>query len=157
MKGMQSDNLVAEVEKAVLPLLERHGYELVLAQFAPRSGVLRLYIDHANGVSIDDCSTVSRLVGDLLDAEGFSDRIKGRYVLEVSSPGLDRPLAKPAHFKRFVGQRVNVTTRQPLGGRRRFQGELATADDAGISISWEGQTQAIEYEQIEGARLVPDL
>ena len=150
-------DIAQQVEQAVAPLLAHHGFELVLAQYQPRGRVLRLFIDHANGVSLDDCTRVSHLVSDLLDAEGVSDHIEGRYTLEVSSPGLDRPLVKPEHFRRFVGHRVSVTTRQLLEGRRKLQGTLAEADDGGIRIEVDGQSHAVRYEDVASARLVPEL
>ena len=91
--------------------------------FFDDSRILRLYIDRldSEGVTIDDCTTVSRLVSDSLDAEGFSDQIRGRYNLEVSSPGLDRPLVKPVHFQRFVGEVVKAAAHVGVNGRKRFK------------------------------------
>ena len=95
----------------------------MLAEFFDDSRILRLYIDRldSEGVTIDDCTTVSRLVSDSLDAEGFSDQIRGRYNLEVSSPGLDRPLVKPVHFQRFVGEVVKAAAHVGVNGRKRFK------------------------------------
>jgi ribosome maturation factor RimP len=145
------------VERAVLPLLSRQGYELVLVEYIPRQKTLRLFIDREGGVSIDDCSKVSRLVSDVLDAEGISDSIQGHYNLEVSSPGLDRPLVKPGDFQKFVGREAKVETKEPIDGRRRFAGVLASADEAGIHMTIDGRPYAIAYGVIERARLVPDL
>jgi ribosome maturation factor RimP len=145
------------VEEAVKPLLDAHGYELVLLEYAPRSRVLRLFIDHERGVSLDDCTQVSRLIGDVLDAEGHSDLLPEHYRLEVSSPGLDRPLVRPAHFRKFVGCEVQVRTRQPIAGRRAFRGTLLAADDVGINLNCEGRAQSVAYDAIASARLVPDF
>src|SRR5262245_33786016 len=120
---MQNDpNIPAQIETAITPVLVAQGYELVLLEMQPRSKVLRLFIDKPGGVSLDDCTKVSRLVSDVLDGEGISERIPGTFNLEVSSPGLDRPLVRPADFQRFVGKKVNVTTKLPVDGRRKFGG-----------------------------------
>jgi ribosome maturation factor RimP len=151
------DFIADRVEKAIQPVLEGEGFETVLVEYVARSRILRLYVDHADGITVDDCGRVSRLVGDLLDAEGLSDEIEGRYTLEVSSPGLDRPLVRPAHFKRFVGRKIRVTTQVAQEGRRKLTGELATADDEGIRLVSEGRSYAIAYGTIARARLVPEL
>lgn len=145
------------VIEAIEPLLARQGYELVLLEYVPRNRVLRLFIDRPNGVTLDDCSGVSRLVGDMLDAEGHSDRIPGRYHLEVSSPGLDRPLVKPGHFQRFVGRKVKLATHVPLHGRRNYQGTLVAADELEVRMDIDGENHVIRYDQIANARLVPEI
>lgn len=145
------------VEAALTPLLESQGFELVMVEFVPKSRILRLFIDHEHGVSIADCTNISRRVSDLLDAEGYSDRFDAEYTLEVSSPGLDRPLVKPRDFQRFVGREATVQTTEPTDGRRKFRGELLSADDEGIQLSVDGTPRDIGYGNIERARLVPDL
>ena len=146
-----------QVERAVSPVLERHGYEVVLIEFVARQHTLRLYIDRTDGVGVEDCARVSHLVGDVLDAEGISDRIPGRYHLEVSSPGLDRPLVKPKDFQRFVGRQVKITTTEPLLGRKRFHGELTGADEQQAHVLVDGTPYSLGYELIHQARLVPEL
>jgi ribosome maturation factor RimP len=154
----ETRDIPTQVEQAVTPVLARDGYELVLIEYVPRSAILRLYIDREGGVTIDDCQKVSHTVGDLLDAEGISDRIPGRYHLEVSSPGLDRPLVKPRDFQRFAGQAVNVTTREPLeGGRKNFKGQLAQAGDRECQVVVDGTSYTIPYDVIARAKLVPEL
>lgn len=162
-----SESLVQAVERAILPVLARDGYDLVLLEYVPRAKVLRLYIDKelenketaiaGSNVSLDDCQRVSRIVSDVMDAEGLSDGIDGRFTLEVSSPGLDRPLVKPKDFKRFVGRKVQLTTREVLDGRRKFAGALTSADDSGVQLDVEGSPRAIAYDVIERARLVPEF
>lgn len=147
----------SNVERAVQPLLTAQGYELVLLEYIPRQKMLRLFIDREGGVSVDDCGKVSRLISDLLDGEGISDTIPGHFTLEVSSPGLDRPLVKPKDFQRFIGREAKVETREPIDGRRRFAGELSAADEQGIQMTIDGRPYAIAYGSIERARLVPDL
>jgi ribosome maturation factor RimP len=149
--------IVAEVERAIVPVLSRQGYELYFAEYVPRQKVLRLYIDSDKGVGIDDCQRVSRLVGDVMDAEGIADRIDGRFNLEVSSPGLDRLLVKPAHFQKYVSRRVQVATFDPIEGRRKFPGELKQASEHGIEVVVDGKAFSIAYGQIERARLVPEF
>jgi ribosome maturation factor RimP len=153
-----TQTLAQDVEQAVLPVLARDGYELVQVEYVPRQRVLRLFVDHvARSITVDDCARISHVVGDLLDAEGLSDKIPGRYHLEVSSPGLDRPLVKPRDFARFVGKRAQVTTHELTDGRRNFTGELAAADEQGFRIVVDGQPYSIAYAQVAKAKLVPEL
>ncbi len=148
-----------EVENSIGELLEGASYELVLAEFFDDSRILRLYIDRldSEGVTIDDCTTVSRLVSDSLDAEGFSDQIRGRYNLEVSSPGLDRPLVKPVHFQRFIGEVVKAAAHISVNGRKRFQGKLVSADENGCSIEVDGEVYDLAFDNIAKARIVPQF
>ena len=147
------------LQESIGELLEGAGFELVLAEFFDDSRILRLYIDRldSEGVTIDDCTTVSRLVSDSLDAEGFSDQIRGRYNLEVSSPGLDRPLAKPEHFQRYVGEIVKATSHVAVLGRKRFQGELVGANEDGCTIEVDGEAYDLTFDNIAKARLVPQF
>ena len=158
---------VEKVESAVQPVLEGDGYELVMTEFIPRSHVLRLYIDRlgerdpdAPAVTLDDCTEVTHVVSDLLDAEGLSDLVEGHYTLEVSSPGLDRPLIRPHHFQRFMGRKAQVVAKKPpipSSGRRKFTGTLLAADAQGIQIETDDEPLALGYDQIERARLVPEF
>ncbi|NDD73862.1 MAG: ribosome maturation factor RimP [Gammaproteobacteria bacterium] len=139
------------------PLVEQLGYELVDVEWvsAPRSGVLRIFIDqpvsHGGHIGIEDCETVSREVSALLDVE---DPVPGAYSLEVSSPGFDRVLRKPEHFVRFVGTRVWVELKMARDGRRRFTGMLAETTDAGIRLEVDGQPVSIGFAEIGKARVV---
>jgi ribosome maturation factor RimP len=144
------------LEQAVESFLATHGYELVFAEFVERGGVLRLYIDREGGVTLDDCTKVSRLIGDMFDAE---DIVKTeRYTLEVSSPGLDRPLVKPSHYQRFVGRDIQVKTRKHQeGGRMKFKGELQKADETQISLSVDGKEFRFAYNEIDIAKLIPEF
>ena len=103
------------------PTIERLGFELadLELKLGGRSGLVRVFIDRPEGIGIDDCEVVSRQVSAILDVE---DPLPGNYTLEVSSPGLDRKLTKPEHFRRFMGEEVKVTLRFPLEGRRNFRG-----------------------------------
>lgn len=142
------------------PAVEALRFELVDLEFVQAGGgsVLRLYIDAAPrepgpGVSVDDCARVSHAVGKLLEA---ADPIKGRYSLEVSSPGVDRVLRKQAHFARFVGARVFVELRLPQDGRRRLLGGLRAVTDEAIVVEVDGREYRVPFERIQRARLRPE-
>ena len=145
-----------EIVRLLEPSIERLGYELadVDLKLGGRSGLLRIYIDKEGGVDIDDCEAVSHQVSAILDVE---DPIPGNYTLEVSSPGLDRTLTKPAHFKRFMGEDIKVKLRFPLEGRRNFRGALKAADDEAIEVEVDGESHRLPMSTIESARLVPTL
>ena len=145
-------NLAAKVHELSAPLLVENGFELVLVEYISGQKILRIYVDREEG---DDCALVSHWVSDLLDVEGISDGVDGRYRLEISSPGLDRPLVKPEHFKRFVGFPTQVKTVQAIEGRKKFSGEIILADGEKIVLSIDGTSHEIPYTLIERARLVP--
>lgn len=142
--------------KLLEPAIERLGYELVDIELklGGRDGMLRVYLDKVDGIDIEDCETVSHQVSAILDVE---DALSGHYTLEVSSPGLDRTLTKPAHFERFMGEDVRVKLRFPLEGRRNFKGALKSADEKQIEIEVDGQSHSLPLTMIESARLVPQL
>jgi len=139
------------------------GYELLGFEQVQDAGgaVLRVYIDHENGIVVDDCGIVSRHISGLLDVE---DLVRGHYTLEVSSPGLDRPLFKLEHYKKFIGSKVKIKLSRMLDGRRKFKGELRGISDQGVIISLAGstgheeETQEIDipFNMIETGRLVPE-
>src|SRR5690606_22979187 len=115
---------------------------------------LRLYLDAPEGITLEDCERVSRAVSVVLDE---ADPIPGEYTLEVSSPGLDRPLRTRAHFARFVGDTVRVEMRQPGAGRERFQGPLLAVAEQAITVQVEGSELELPIDEIHRARLVPRL
>lgn len=145
-----------ELTRLLEPTVERMGYELsdLELRLGGRDGVLRVFIDRPEGVGLADCEAVSRQISALLDVE---DPLPGHYVLEVSSPGLDRKLTKPAHFRRYVGEDVRVRLRTPLDGRRNFRGRLKAAEDEDIEVEVDGQVHRMSLAMIETARLVPSL
>lgn len=150
---MRHDELTA----LVTPLIEALGLECLGVEYSPYSGnsLVRIYIDAPGRlVDIDDCEKVSREVGAALDV---NDPIKGRYTLEVSSPGLDRPLFTPAHYERFVGQQAKVTLNVPLDGRRRFQGPIRAVEGERIVLEQDGVDVRIEHGNVLKANLVPDF
>ena len=147
---------------ALMELLERDvaalGYELVELEYHAHhgGGLLRLYIDRpgeTDGVTVEDCAAVSRRVSEQLDA---ADLIRTEYTLEVSSPGLDRPLRTRAHFERFIGSRVHVETSLPRAGRRRWTGQLAAVGNEGIVLEVDGDRVELGLGEIKTARLVPE-
>lgn len=145
-----------ELNRLLEPTVERLGYELcdVEVKVGRRDGVVRLFIDKADGVGLEDCEVVSHQVSALLDVE---DPLPGHYVLEVSSPGLDRRLKKPEHFQRFTGEDVRVKLRFPIDGRRNFRGALKAADEEHIEVEVDGESHRLPIATIATARLVPSL
>jgi ribosome maturation factor RimP len=150
--SVTSEELMTLLEPAV----ERLGYEIADLEMKTggRDGVIRVFIDKPDGIGLDDCETVSRQISALLDVE---DPIPGHYVLEVSSPGLDRRLTKVEHFRRFTGEDVRVTLRLPMGGRRNFRGALRAVDDESIEIEVDGESHRLPIAAIASARLVPTV
>ncbi len=146
----ESDRLTQLIEPVVAGL----GYELVGIEFDTRARVLRVYIDHESGILLDDCSRVSYQLSGVLDVE---DPIPGKYQLEISSPGLDRPLYKRADFQRFLGSVARIHLRLPIENRRRIKGELAGIDGDDVLIDAEGGRLRIPFDTIEKARLVPQF
>ena len=119
----------------------------LIAVETPARESLRLYIDHPAGVGLDLCERVTLQVRDLL----------ADYALEVSSPGLDRPLTKPEHFRRFIGHEVRIRTAEPVGGRKNFTGRLVAADAEAVSIESEGGDAEIPFDLVSRSNLVPEL
>lgn len=146
----------AKIQQLLEPGARALGFEILAVELSGpgRHNVLRVYLDGPNGVTLDDCSAVSRQLSAVLDVE---DPLASRYTLEVSSPGLDRPLTKPEHFRRFVGQRIKLQLAGARAGRRRFTGVLQAADDAGIRLEADGEAVEAAYGDIEKARLVPEI
>jgi ribosome maturation factor RimP len=119
----------------------------LIALEQPAAETLRLYIDRPGGVDLALCEAVTGELRDLLE----------RYSLEVSSPGVDRPLTKPEHFRRFLGRRVRVRTREALEGRRSFTGTIAGADEHAVSVELDAGPMRIPHERIRRSNLVPDF
>lgn len=150
-----------EIAALLSPTVESLGLELLGIEYLPAPGgaTVRLYIDvpqaesEARSVGIEDCEAVSREVSAQLDVE---DPITGNYTLEVSSPGLDRPLFGAAQFARFVGESAKVTLKLPQDGRRRLQGEILRVEGSTIAFAVDGATLEVDAANIEKSRLVPD-
>lgn len=146
-----SDRLTALLEPTVRGL----GYELLGIERGRGGGgqLLRLYIDHEQGISVEDCERVSRQVSDVLDVEGA---ISGEYTLEVSSPGIERPLFTLEQHRRFVGEQVAVRLRVPLEGRRRLRGVLQAVGEDSIVVDVDEGRFEVPYQTVERSRLAPD-
>ena len=144
-----------ELNDLIEPIVVGLGYECVGIEYIAHStqAVLRVYIDSEDGVVLADCSRVSHQLSGALDVE---NPIRGNYQLEVSSPGLDRPLMKPEHFDRFKGHAIRVELMQPLDGRRKFKSVLLGRSGQDVLLQEEEQTVKIPFEKIKTARLVPD-
>ena len=128
------------------------GYELVDLELSNRGRFLRVFIDKADGVNVDDCAVASNQLTRVFAVEGVDyDR------LEVSSPGLDRPLKRPQDFERFAGERAQVKVRVPINGQRKFQGVVRNVGENGFELDADGDVVAIAFADIEKARLVPNL
>ena len=167
------DRLRAQLMALIEPLVVGSGYELVDIEYvAGRSdALLRIYIDWPGGVApvgvgdesdenrsfegigVEDCERVSREVSEMLDAQ---DPIPVAYSLEVSSPGVDRILRTPEHFRRFAGERVHAELLWPREGRKRYTGLLTLVAETGFEMNVDGTQVAIRYEELGKARLAPD-
>lgn len=148
MTGTLREGLTALIE----PVVERLGFELIELEYGAGRGhaLVRVFIDREGGITVDDCTRVSRELSALLDVE---DPIPTAYTLEVSSPGFDRLLRTRAHFGRFVGSRVFVELKEPRAGRRRYTGTLLTVDEAGIALEVDREHVAVAFDEIGKARL----
>jgi len=141
-------DLAALIEKTFQGL----GYELVDLELSNRGRLMRVFIDKPGGVNVDDCAAVSNHLTRLFAVESVDyDR------LEVSSPGLDRPLKRPQDFERFAGERAQVKIRVPINGRRKFVGVLRKVGTDGIELDAEGGVVTIAFADIEKARLIPNI
>lgn len=126
----------AKTEELVLPLVEAHHFELVDVEYVKEAGTwyLRIYIDKEGGININDCELISRAFSDILDKE---DYIEDAYILEVSSPGLGRPLKKEKDFERNLGEEVEIRTYQPIEKQKEFTGLLESWDKKSVTIQLE--------------------
>jgi ribosome maturation factor RimP len=141
------------LEKVVEPAVTGMGYELVDVQSSNGGRLLRLFIDKPGGVTVDDCAAISRHLTRVLAVEGIDYER-----LEVSSPGLDRPLRKEADFVRFAGQKAEIRMRTPdPTGRRKFVGVLRGAEAGQVSMQLEGQIVQLALDDVDRAKLVPQL
>jgi ribosome maturation factor RimP len=139
------------LEKLIEPVVTGMGYELVDLQAAGGGRLLRLFIDKPGGIGVEDCASVSRQLSRVFEVEGVDYER-----MEVSSPGLDRPLRKAADFARFAGQRADVRMRTPdASGRRRFVGVLRGAAEGRLSMELDGQTVQLALDDVDRAKLAP--
>lgn len=137
------------------PVVEMAGFDLILVELTMDQGrrVLRLFIDHEEtGVTVDDCATVSRRLGPVLDVE---DALDGAFNLEVSTPGLNRPLAREKDFRRFLGEQAKVKLRSPLpSGQKRLKGTIRNVEDGHIHLEVDGERLRFTLGEVAKANLV---
>ncbi len=140
--------------KLLDPVVKAMGYEMLGIEHIPngKRSALRIYIDNEQGIKLEDCSRVSQQIAGVLDV---NDPIQGTFNLEVSSPGLDRPLFTVEHFRRFIGVEVKLNLREKIAGRRRLVGEISAVSDERVDVIDTGINYQIPVDVIDKARLVP--
>ena len=149
--GQQAVKIATLIEPSLMAL----GYELVGVEYSPQGkhSMLRIYIDSPDGINVDDCQQASHQISGVLDVE---DPISGQYTLEVSSPGLERPLFSKAHYERFAGELCEIRLRAPLNGQRKFTGQLAGVEDNSVLLDLEnGERVELSLADIDRAKLKP--
>lgn len=149
---MQKGSVIQTVESLILPVLKDLGLELVDIEYRRegRGWVLRIYIDKEGGITLDDCARVSRQAGDLIDID---DLIPNEYCLEVSSPGLDRPLKKEQDFIKYKDRRIQLNTFAPIDTRRNFKGIIKDFREGKLFLDAQGEPFEIPLENIAKAKL----
>jgi len=148
--------IAQSVIELIQPALLANGFELIDVEFKKegKNWTLRIYIDKENGVTITDCQKVSGLVGDLIEVEDF---ITPGYILEVSSPGLNRTLKKEKDFIRFSGKKISVQCHVPLNGQKKFIGFLTKFKDKSIHLEMDGQLYSIPLNRVSKANLIIEI
>jgi ribosome maturation factor RimP len=143
-----------QLQALLAPVVEALGYECWGLEFLSqgRHSLLRVYIDKADGILIEDCETVSRQVSGVLDVE---DPISGEYTLEVSSPGMDRPLFTLEQFARYVGEQVKIKLRVPFERRRNFQGVLRGVEEQDVVVLVDDHEYLLPIDSIDKANIIP--
>lgn len=152
-----SNKIASIVYEMVEPIAVEQGVELVDVEYVKEGGqyILRVYLDKPGGVTIDDCQQVSNVLSDLLDQK---DPITEAYLLEVSSPGIDRPLKKDSDFVRFAGQKVDISTYAPINGKKKkFTAELVGLEDQKIVVLLDGERLALGRDQVSQVRLAVEF
>lgn len=148
---MAKIDLLTELLK---PAAEALGYEFLGVEFVGQGvhSVLRIYIDHEEGITVDDCTKVSHQASGILEVE---DPINTQYTLEVSSPGMDRPLFTLPHFEKVVGQEISMRCHLGVNGRRKFKGVLSQVDENQLVIIVDNQDYTVDFQDIDKANVVP--
>lgn len=146
--------LEQKLTQMLTPAVEALGFEMVGTEFvrAGKHSILRVFIDHEEGISVDNCADVSHQVSAVLDIE---DPISTEYNLEVSSPGMDRPLFTEAHYSQYVGEVVSVRLSVPMDNRRNFKGTLEACEEGVITVNVDGERFELAVSNIEKGNLVP--
>lgn len=145
-----------KAEALVAPIVEKYGFELVDVEYVREGGnfYLRAYVDKPGGITVEDCETVSREFSDKLDEADFIDEA---YIMEVSSPGLGRPLKKEKDFKRSMGEEVEIRTYRPINREKEFYGILTAYDENSVTIDCEGEEKIFQKADIALIRLAFDF
>ena len=143
-----------QLQTLLAPVIEALGYEFWGLEFLSqgRHSLLRIYVDHANGILVEDCEKVSRQVSGVLDVE---DPISNEYTLEVSSPGMDRPLFTLEQFAKHAGELVKIKLRSPYEGRRNFQGPLRGVEEQDVVVLVDDHEYLLPIDMIDKANIVP--
>lgn len=147
----------SHLTKLARGVVEPMGFELVGVEFFQHGGggaTLRVYIDRDSGITLDDCAAVSHQLSGVLDVE---DPLPGHYDLEISSPGIDRPLVFPEHFERFAGRRARIRLAEKLEGRRKLEGRLLGCASDVVKLEADGRLWELPLAAIESARLLADV
>lgn len=142
-----------KITQLVRPTIEALGFEYWGLLYQPNQGraVLRIFIDKTAGVTVDECAQISRQISSVLDVE---NPIHSAYVLEVSSPGMDRLLFEPKHFKRYLNQAITIKLHEPIDGRRNFSGQLLNFSTEGlIELEQEGKIYVLPFNQVHKAQV----
>ena len=145
-----------KAEELLLPIMQEHHFELVDVEYVKEGGnyYLRAYIDKEGGINVDDCEVVSRQFSDLLDAQDF---IEGSYILEVSSPGLGRPLKKEKDYKRSMGKEIEIRTYRAINKEKEFYGVLSAYDETSVTIENDQGQMVFQKADIALIRLAFDF
>lgn len=147
--------LAERVESLVAPEALRRGFEVVAVEIAGghHQPIVRIFVDREGGIDLDAICEANKWISEVLDNDGH---LASRYTLEVSSPGIDRPLTRPEHFDRFVGENASIKT-SPIDGRSHFTGTLLGREDTELLVDVEGTTFRIPLESVQKARLKPEV
>ena len=155
-KMRRKEEYEQKAEALLSPIVESNGFELVDVEYVKEAGnwYLRGYIDKPGGITVNDCETVSRAFSDRLDEDDF---IEDSYIMEISSPGLDRPLKKEKDFARSIGKLVEIRTYRPIEKQKEFCGELTAYDNNSVTIDEEGTPRTFDKKDIALVRLAIDF
>lgn len=150
--GDKIKEFIAQIWALLEPVIASEGFEVLEIEYRREAPgwVLRIYIDQEDGVAVDDCARISHVVGDVLDV---AEVVNVPYHLEISSPGLDRPLRKVEHFRKHIGSIVKVRSAAPIEGRKKFKGRLTDAGAESITLDCDGQECIIPLSFLERAQL----
>lgn len=148
---MSREDTLVELIKPVVQSLDCQLWGLELLPQG-RHALLRIYIDKATGIMLEDCEKVSRQVSSVLDVE---DPIAGQYTLEVSSPGMDRPLFELSQYQDFIGQKISLRLHQPFDGRRKLAGQLTSIENDEVAVVVDDHEYVLPFELIDKAKVVP--